>query len=114
MRSGLKSFKLDVPDGRYTISFYWAELESAKERKVSVYNLGNDAIADNFTKRIFDVSINNLKVKNKLNITEEFGERKAIILKSVVDVNSGEGLDIEFDPIVGKTMLNAIRIYRNY
>ena len=114
MRSGLKSFKLDVPDGKYTISFYWAELESAKERKVSVYNLGNDAVADNFTKRIFDVSINNVKVKNKLNISEEFGERTAIIIKSVVDVNSGDGLNIEFEPIVGKTMLNAIRIYRNY
>jgi beta-galactosidase len=114
MRSGLKSFKLDVPDGKYTISFYWAELESAKERKVSVYNLGNDAVADNFTKRIFDVSINNVKVKNNLNISEEFGERTAIIFKSVVDVNSGEGLNIEFEPIVGKTMLNAIRVYRNY
>jgi len=114
MRSGLKSFKLDVPDGKYTISFYWAELESARERKVSVYNLGNDAVADNFTKRIFDVSINNLKVKNNLNISEEFGERTAVIIKSVVDVNSGEGLTIEFEPIVGKTMLNAIRVYRNY
>ena len=43
-RVGINSFKLDVPNGEYTVSLYFAELQSNKEREASVYSLGNDGL----------------------------------------------------------------------
>jgi beta-galactosidase len=113
MRQGIKSFKLDVPDGEYTVCLYFAELMS-KKSAVLAYNLGNDAVADDFTERIFDVSINNEKAIHQLNIAQDFGENTAVIKKFILRVSNGQGITINFLPIKNETILNAIRVYRNY
>ncbi|MDR1810259.1 MAG: DUF4982 domain-containing protein, partial [Prevotella sp.] len=113
MRQGIESFKLDVPDGEYTVSLYFAELMS-KTSGISAYNLGNDALADDFDERIFDVSINKTKVIHRLNIAEEFGAQNAVIKKFIVLATNGEGITIDFLPVKDETILNAIRVYRNY
>jgi len=114
MREGIKAFKMDVPDGKYTICFYWAELFSSKEQQPSVYNLGDDAVKENFSQRIFDVNINSINVLKDLNLAKEYGEQHAVIKKFEVDVSNGEGITVNFIPVVGDPIINAIRVYRNY
>ena len=42
-RVGIESFKADVPDGEYSVSLYWAELDSDKKKEALIYNLGADS-----------------------------------------------------------------------
>ena len=114
MREGLKEFKLDVPDGKYTVSFYWAELFSSKEQQTSIYNLGDDAIKEDFTQRIFDIDINGFKIAENLNLAQEYGEQSAVVKKYEVNATEGKGITINFNPVEGEPILNAIRVYRNY
>ncbi len=113
-RMGLTDFKLDVPDGKYTVSLYWAELQSDKEIQALAYNLGNDAVKEDFSKREFDVELNGIAVLNSFNLTKEFGAQTAVVKKFEVDVTNGQGISISFKKGVGETILNAIRVYRNY
>lgn len=113
MRHGIESFKLDVPDGEYTVSLYFAELMS-KTSKVLVYNLGDDAIADDLDERIFSVDINGNRVIHKLNIAKEFGELNAVTKKFTVNTQNGKGISVDFIPIKDEAILNAIRVYKNY
>ena len=113
MRHGIESFKLDVPDGEYTVSLYFAELMS-KTTKVLVYNLGDDAIADDMDERIFSVDINGKRVIYNLNVAREFGELNAVTKKFIVQVQQGKGISIDFSPVKDEAILNAIRVYMNY
>ncbi|MEI6555160.1 MAG: glycoside hydrolase family 2 TIM barrel-domain containing protein [Paludibacter sp.] len=113
-RMGLTDFKLDVPDGKYTVSLYWAELQSDKEIQALAYNLGNDAVKEDFSKREFDVELNGITVLNSFNLTKEFGAQTAVVKKFEVDATNGQGITISFKKGVGETLLNAVRVYRNY
>ncbi|MBV5343849.1 beta-galactosidase, partial [bacterium] len=55
MRTGIQAFKADVPDGEYTVSLYFADLQAVAGSKTLVYNLGDDAIGDDIKERIFNV-----------------------------------------------------------
>lgn len=113
MRTNIGAFKLDVPNGTYTITMYWAELQTEKERQ-SLYNLGNDAVVEKTQPRSFNVSINGQTVLKNFNIAEQYGELRAIDKKFVVDVRDGIGISINFEKNLGEPVLNAIRVYRNY
>ena len=113
-RIGLTDFKLDVPDGKYTVSLYWAELQTDKESATLAYNLGNDALKEDFIKREFDVELNGTKVLKSFNLTKEFGAQTAVVKKFELNADNGEGITISFKKQVGETILNAIRVYRNY
>lgn len=110
-RGGIEEFRADVPDGKYYIYLYWAELTTENPREV-VYNLGNDPLAQKAERRLFNVLINDKIQLHELNPAVEFGEHRAAIKKFEVDVYDGEGISVKFDKIVGEPILNAIRIYR--
>lgn len=114
MRVGLQAFKLDVPDGEYSVELYFAELQSKEAGKTLIYNLGNDAEKENFDERIFTVSINNILQIENLNLAQEFGEQQAVIKKFAVSAENGAGINIQFDAIKGEPILNALRVYRRY
>jgi beta-galactosidase len=114
MRTGIQAFKADVPDGEYTVSLYFADLQAVAGSKTLVYNLGDDAIGDDIKERIFNVSINKTPVISNLNIASEFGGNTAVVKKFTVLVQNGQGISVDFEPLKGETVLNAIRIYRNY
>lgn len=114
MRIGIEKFKLDVPDGEYTVSLYFAELQSNTVRKTLIYNLGDDAINEDFNERVFDVSINGAKILSNLNVAKEFGEHQAVVKKVIVNVRDGNGITLNWDAKKGESILNAIRVYRNY
>jgi beta-galactosidase len=113
-RVGINSFKLDVPNGEYTVSLYFAELQTTKSTKMLVYNLGNESIDNTINERIFNVSINKTPVISNLNIASEFGGNTAVVKKFTVVVQNGQGISVDFQPVTGEPFLNAIRVYRNY
>ena len=113
-RLGIEAFKMDVPDGKYTVCLYFAELQTNKEQQKLVYNLGNDVLKEDFGDRIFDVDINKINVINGLNLTKEYGEARLVSKKFIVDVTEGQGITVNFRKQTGEPILNAIRIYRNY
>ena len=76
------------------------------------YNLGSDVAVVDETDRVFDVAINGSEVLNNFDIRNEEGPCRAVIRKFTVDVADGRGLSIDFTPVKGKPVLNAIRIYR--
>lgn len=113
-RVGIESFKADVPDGEYSVSLYWAELDSDKKKEALVYNLGADSeqvLAEN---RSFGVSINGTSVLEDFNVARDYGYARAVIKKFIVTVKDGKGLSVDFHKKEGETILNAIRIYKNY
>lgn len=113
-RVGIEEFRLDVPDGRYAVYLYWAELESDLEREALAYNLGQDLIRDEAEERVFNVNINNRRVLSNFDMAGQIGVERAIDKKFVVNVQNGEGLRIQFDSVAGQAALNAIRVYRMY
>lgn len=113
-REGLTAFKADVPDGVYSVSLYFAELNGDKKKEALAYNLGADAEQKTLGVRIFDIAINGQKVTGGLNIARECGINRALIKKYIVNVQGGKGLTIDFLKKQGETILNAIRICKNY
>ena len=112
-RKGLEVFKADVPDGKYCVMLYFAEWESNKSKEALAYFLGGGAATTaSATERIFDVSINGVKVLPTFNIAAEVGGEVGIAKKFTVDVANGEGITVGFNPINGEPALCAIRIYR--
>ena len=111
-RRNIEGFKADVPDGRYYVYLYFAELISGQEKETLAYNLGNDALMESVEKREFDVNINGITVLKNFDISEECGSETAVIKKFVVNSRKGEGLDIRFIKRKGEPVLNAIRIYK--
>lgn len=111
-RVGLEAFKADVPNGKYAIYLYWADLNKKSQDEVLAYNLGNDAIHSKIEDRVFDVYINAEKVLDQFDIPNSVGTERAIVKKILIDVNDNQGLNIRFVPIEGKTILNAIRIFK--
>lgn len=113
MRMGIEAFKLDVPQGQYTLCFNWAELQGCATDKL-IYNLGDDEIQDEFSGRIFDVIVNGEKMIAALDIASVYGNQRAVMKKVVVNVYDEQGITIHFKSIKGETVLNAIRVYKNY
>lgn len=113
-RVGIKSFKADVPDGDYSVYLYWAELESNKQKEALVYNLGADSEQVLAGNRSFGISMNGTIVMDDFNVARDYGYARAVIKKFVVTVKEGKGLSIDFQKKEGETILNAIRIYKNY
>lgn len=111
-RIGIEAFKADVPDGRYYVYLYFAELATDSTGKILPYNLGNDVEAAGATDRVFDVLINGDVVLKDYDIRAEHGENRAAIRKITVDVTAGKGLDVTFLASKAEPVLNAIRIYR--
>ena len=78
-----------------------------------VYFLGGGAAASTTAaERIFDVSLNGVKVLPAFNIAAEVGCEVGVTKKFSVDVANGEGITISFAPVKGEPTLCAIRIYR--
>lgn len=111
-RKGLTAFKADVPDGRYEVELYFAELDMQTAAEALAYNLGNDAIGGKEFTRIFDIHMNGEELAKSLNIAETFGPARLVVVKSQVYISGNQGLNISFTPIAGETVLNAIRLHK--
>ena len=61
---------------------------------------------------MFHVDINGKRVLHNLDIKAEVGSRRPMICKIPVSVMNNSGLNIDFIPVKGETMLSAIRILK--
>ena len=106
---GFKEYKFDIPDGKYELQFYLAELEVDSETLELIYNLGNDFISENNPKeRVFDISINGQKVIANLNLAKSVGPERAVIEKVEYNVHDGKGIKITLDSNGVPGFINAI------
>lgn len=111
-RAGIEAFRADVPDGSYYIDLYFADLTGPFRGKPMLFALGNDAIAPEQTDRVFSVSLNGTTVIKNLNIAQQYGFNAAVVQRISVDVEGGKGIKVDFLPVEGLPVLNAIRILR--
>ncbi len=109
-RVGIEGFRADVPDGRYYVYLYFAELFIKPDGTPVMYRIGDKEIEE--SERVFDVSINGSTVLKDFDIRSQIGSQRAVIKKFTVDVKDGEGIMVGFDAVKGAPVLNAIRIYR--
>lgn len=93
---GLTGWKADVPAGKYRVTLLLCEPFTARQRN-------NEA-------RIFSVSCNGEKWLYNMNLEKEFGVQSAAIFDKEIIVKEGEGINIMFNGINGKTILNGVSI----
>jgi len=109
-RVGLSDFKLDVPDGKYEVNLLFAELLSKQEREAQPYNLNNTTKTDAASERSFDVLINGQTVIDKLGNDNYLEPARAFSTRVTINVTGGKGIDVNFKPIKGETILNGIQV----
>lgn len=90
---GLTNYSMDIPDGSYEIKLIFAESEITQK--------GN---------RVFDVSINDIVVLRNFDLFEECGFARSVYKTFRIEVENGEGLNLNFSSISGKPILNALSI----
>lgn len=91
---GLSSYRLDVPDGGYDVELLFAEPDAKPGA------------------RLFGVSVNGREVESKLDLAARFGLARAASVRAVTTASAGKGVLINFTPIQGQPILNALRIRR--
>lgn len=109
--TGIRQYRLEVPPGRYEVTFHFAELKGGTIR-VSPSNLGANERTEQVRKRIFDVSVNGKVTLDHLNIEEQYGRAKAVVQSTTVTVDNDEGVVIDFTPIEDEPVLNALQLKR--
>jgi len=92
-QSDIESYRLNVPDGDYEVELCFAEPEDLE-----------------INERVFSISINKELVLKKLDLVKEYGFIKAVSKCFVITTSNGSGIDITFEKIYGKPILNALRV----
>lgn len=106
MREGITSYQFDVEDGWYELELLFVEPYPKSRRFV-----GDDVSPPHKGGlRIFDVSLNNQKFIENLDLLKEFGYNYPYREKTKIKVSGGKGLDIQFNAIKGKTIISAIKL----
>lgn len=100
---------IPVPNGTYQVVLHWAELQRAGDPQTSVYNLGNDAIRENFEGREMSVWLQDSLIVSHLNITEQYGAYQAHNEYFTVQVSDG-CVHIRMEATQGETLINAIQL----
>ena len=114
-RTGIESFRADVPAGHYAVSLYWASLVPAEEREKLVYKLGAESDrTDTVGHDVFDVWINGTRVLQHFDLLREVAAERAAVKKFDVTVVGKEGIKLDFVPSDPQSVscLNAIRIVK--
>ena len=110
---GASIYQIDVPKGEYEVTLYFAEILSKrdKEKMLNLLTMDKDAT---LTTRIFNVSINDNRVIENLDIATTYGESRPVLIKFPVRVINGDGLKIDLEAVKGDPIINAIEVRRIY
>lgn len=109
---GIEQYRFDVPAGIYEVKLHFAELEGTAAKHLP-YDLSEETTeVAKITNRTFSVIINGNTVLDKIDLLGQYGEYRAVKIKSEVSVKEGEPLIVNFKKIVGEPVLNAIEIYK--
>jgi beta-galactosidase len=108
---GIASYKFDVPKGKYRLTLHFAELLGGLAKESLAYNLDNNHKAeDQVIERVFDVVINGQPFLKNLNLAKDYGYAAAVKKAIEVTVPDDKGIVIEFLPIKGLPVLNALQL----
>lgn len=111
--TGIQSFRLDVPPGKYEVALHFADFTGVQTLDL-VYNLQYSPVAEQRSPRIFDVLVNNVLFLPSLNIVAEVGIGAALVKTTTCEVSGNEGIHIVFRAIKGDPILNALRVTKLY
>jgi beta-galactosidase len=92
----LTGYRLDLPDGNYSITLCFAEPLRLKAGE-----------------RVFDIAINDEIVCKDLDLTASYGFATAASKAFVVKARNGKGVDIRFTAKKGVAVLNGIKVEKN-
>lgn len=109
---GINAFKFDVPDGKYELTLHFAELTTDKGKEGLAYNLDKGATAEQAQQRAFDVMVNDKTVMQNFNPAAKYGGVTAGYETTTVTVNNGKGITVNFTPVKGEAILNAVQLKR--
>ncbi len=107
---GIQSYRFDVPNGRYEIILHFAELTTDKIKEALAYNLDNSTAKEASQERIFDVSVNDKPLLLNFSAVNKYGSLKAGTEKTEVTVTGNNGITINFKPVKGEPILNAVQL----
>jgi beta-galactosidase len=110
-QTGIEHYRLDVPPGKYAITLHFAELLGEPVQPLP-YNLNDKDRIDTMKKRIFNVQVNGRMLLDHFNIAQEYGLARAVSRSTTVAVNNDEGVYIDFIPVEGEPVLNALELKR--
>ncbi|ANI89619.1 hypothetical protein A9P82_10160 [Arachidicoccus ginsenosidimutans] len=115
-RTDIQQFKLDVPEGKYAVTFHFAELLSNTRQDANIYNLDakHNTHSAKTELRKFDVLVNGKKIIDGLGNDNYLIPGRAYSTKIFVDVTGSDGILIDFKPIKGKTILNGLQVNKIY
>lgn len=108
-QTGIQQYRLNVPPGKYEVTLHFAELLGGKVR-IPPYNLADDDRTEKIKRRIFNVNINGRSLLRHFNIAEEYGLSKAVTKTATVTIQDSEGIRIDFEPVEGEPVLNALQL----
>jgi beta-galactosidase len=109
---GIEQYRFDVNPGVYQVILHFAELEG-KEVKPLAYDLSEgNTNKTKLANRSFSVFINDKEVLQELDILNQYGEYRAVKIKSEISIDEGKSLIIDFKKKIGEAILNAIEIYK--
>lgn len=92
---GLTEYRLDLPDGGYTVELLFTERRF-----------------DEAAKRVFSVAVNGSTILQRLDLAKSVGRNRAFSKK--LDAQVRGGLSIKFDSHVGPAVLSGILVRRKY
>jgi beta-galactosidase len=108
-RIGIEQVRFDVPAGEYELTLYFAELLGGRVMDIP-YNLSDaDRIEPN-GKRIFNVLVNNKPLLDNFNIAGQSGTATALVKKVKLTTTGNEGIVVDFGPVEGEAVLNAVQL----
>ncbi|MDQ6473010.1 glycoside hydrolase family 2 TIM barrel-domain containing protein [Flavobacterium sp. LHD-80] len=111
-REGIEAFNFDVPDGKYEVTLYFAELVSGNTREALAYNLAEKSVKEEKAFRVFDVLVNGELFLENFGNQNYLEPEKAVDMKTTVFVKDGKGIRVDFKAKTGKTILNGIELKR--
>lgn len=111
-RLGLEGYKLDVPNGKYEVTMYFAELMGAEMTTVLPYNLLPSYKKSAKEDRVFSVYLHGHLIANRLDLPKQFGLALAVQKKAKVIIKDNKGIYLQFKAIEGRPVLNALEVKR--
>ena len=106
---GIKKYRLDVPAGEYELTLHFAELLGGQVKELP-YNLSDPERIEPNGKRIFNVYVNGTLLLDNFDIAAQYGSATAVSKKIKVNVAANTGIEIDFKPIEGEPVLNALQV----
>lgn len=94
-RSGFSAYRFDITDGDYEIELRFTEPFIGKN-----------------SERVFNISVNGETLLNDFDLRGETVPLSAVIKTFKIRINGGKGLSLDFEAVIGKTILSAIRLRR--